>query len=223
MGGKPSGTVTFLFTDVEGSTERWQDDDGTMSEELAAHDETIRTVVERHAGRVFKHTGDGMCAVFASASSAVTAAVEAQTRLELPVRMGLHTGEAEARDDDFFGPTLNLTARVMDAGHGGQVLVSSATAGLVRDRVLVDLGGHRLKGLIGVERIFQVGEGEFPALRSLARLERNLPPQRTEFLGRVEELESVIGLLRERSIVTVTAVGGAGKTRLALRGGRRGR
>lgn len=219
MGDNPSGTVTFLFTDIEGSTERWQADDEAMSEALAAHDATIQAVVERHGGNVFKHTGDGMCAVFVSAPSAVIAAVEAQAGLELPVRMGVHTGEAESRGGDYFGPTLNLTARVMDAGHGGQVLVSSATAGLVRDRGLVDLGEHRLKGLDAVERIFQVGDGEFPVLRSLARLDHNLPPQRTEFVGRVEELETLSGLIRERSLVTVTAVGGAGKTRLALQAG----
>jgi predicted ATPase len=219
MDDNPSGTVTFLFTDIEGSTERWQHDDEAMSGALAAHDQTIRAVVDRHGGSVFKHTGDGLCAVFASAPSAVTAAVEAQAGLELPVRMGVHTGEAESRDGDYFGPTLNLTARVMDAGHGGQVLVSSATAGLIRDRALVDLGEHRLKGLDRLERIFQVGDGAFPALRSLARLDHNMPAQRTEFIGRVEELEALTDLLRERSLVTVTAVGGAGKTRLALQAG----
>ena len=166
MGGNPTGTVTFLFTDIEGSTERWQRDSGLMAEALAKHDQLIRSVVQRHGGVVFKHTGDGMCAAFVSSPSAVAAAVEAQGGLELPVRMGVHTGEAESRDGDYFGPTVNLAARVMDAGHGGQVLVSSATAALVRDRVLVDLGEHRLKGLDGLERIFQVGDGEFPKLRT---------------------------------------------------------
>ena len=167
MGDNPTGTVTFLFTDIEGSTERWQRDGGLMAEALAAHDQLIRAAIERHGGVVFKHTGDGLCAAFVSSPSAVAAAVEAQSGLELPVRMGIHTGEAESRDGDYFGPTLNLAARVMDAGHGGQVLVSSATAGLVRDRVLVDLGEHRLKGLDGLERIFQVGERAFPSLRTM--------------------------------------------------------
>src|SRR5258706_8128624 len=128
MADQPSGTVTFLFTDIEGSTQRWQLDGRAMSDALATHDRVIRSAVERHGGVVFKHTGDGMCAVFRSAPAAMAAAVEAQAGLALPVRMGLHTGEAEMRNGDYFGATLNLTARVMDAGHGGQVLVSAATA-----------------------------------------------------------------------------------------------
>ena len=126
----PTGTVTFLFTDVEGSTERWQRDESAMSTALAAHDQVIRAAVEACDGRVFKHTGDGMCAVFTSARQAVSAAVQAQRLLTLPVRMGVHTGEAELRDGDYYGPTLNRTARVMDAGHGGQILLSAATAEL---------------------------------------------------------------------------------------------
>jgi predicted ATPase len=221
MGDNATGTVTFLFTDIEGSTERWQRDDRSMSASLEAHDHTIRSVVERHGGIVFKHTGDGMCAVFGSASAAVAAAVEAQAGLELPVRMGLHTGEAESRDDDYFGPTLNLAARVMDAGHGGQVLVSSATAGLVRDCALVDLGQHRLKGLQVLERIFQVGGREFPALRVATAHKGNLPVDATRFVGRVGELNDVVGRVTEHRSVTLLGVGGTGKTRLAAEVGHR--
>lgn len=220
MGDSVTGTVTFLFTDIEGSTERWQRDDRSMSEALAAHDHTIRSAVERHGGIVFKHTGDGMCAVFVSAPSAVAAAVEAQAGLGLPVRMGLHTGEAEFRDGDYFGPTLNRAARVMDAGHGGQVLVSSATAGLVRDHELVDLGEHELKGLDTAERIFQVGRGDFPVLRTPRPVLGNMPVELSSFVGRVDEVRSLVEELGEHRLVTLIGVGGTGKTRLSVEAAR---
>ena len=215
-GGGLSGTVTFLFTDIEGSTERWQRDREAMAVALAVHDELIRSSVERHGGQVFKHTGDGMCVVFASASAAVTAAVEVQAGLGLPVRMGLHTGEAESRDDDYFGPTLNRAARVMDAGHGGQVLVSSATAGLLSDVDLVDLGEHKLKGLETPERIFQVGHHTFPALRTPRPVLGNLPIELSTFIGRSEEVASLVAELTDQRLVTLIGVGGTGKTRLAV-------
>jgi predicted ATPase len=211
--------VTFLFTDIEGSTERWQFDDQAMAAALAAHDELIRSVVERHGGAVFKHTGDGMCVVFGSATEAVAAAVEVQSGVELPVRMGLHTGEAESRDGDFFGPTLNRAARVMDAGHGGQVLLSSATAGLVRGLDLVDLGEHRLKGLDTPERIFQVGHVPFPALRTPRPMLGNLPVELSTFVGRSHELKSLVDELEGHRLVTLIGVGGTGKTRLAIETG----
>ena len=124
----PSGVVTFLFTDVEGSTRRWETDADAMRAALAAHDEVLRTAIEAHGGFMFKHTGDGVCAAFASPRSAVDAAVAAQRALELPVRMGLATGEAELRDGDYFGTVLNRAARVMAAGHGGQILLADSTA-----------------------------------------------------------------------------------------------
>jgi predicted ATPase len=212
----PTGTVTFLFTDIEGSTERWQRDDRAMGSALVAHDELLRTVTERHGGTVFKHTGDGMCVVFTSAPEAVAAAIEAQQSLELPVRMGLHTGEAESRDGDYFGPTLNRAARVMDAGHGGQILVSAATAGLVRHLDLVDLGEHHLKGLETSERIHQVGRGEFPPLRTPRPMVGNLPVQLTTFVGRTHEVKSLAEELDDHRMVTLIGVGGTGKTRLAV-------
>ena len=219
MGDHPTGTVTFLFTDIEGSTQRWQLDDHAMSDALAAHDNLIRAVVERHGGLVFKHTGDGLCAVFTSAPAAIAAAVEAQAGLELPVRMGLNTGEAEWRDGDYFGPTLNRTARVMDAGHGGQVLVSSSTAGLARDHELLDLGEHHLKGLDTTERIFQVGPGEFPALRTPRQTAGNLPVELSAFVGRRHEVKSLVDELADHRLVTLIGVGGTGKTRLAVETG----
>jgi class 3 adenylate cyclase len=127
-------TYTFLFTDVEGSTRRWESNPGGMRGALEAHDRTLREAVAAHQGMVFKHTGDGVCAVFASPTEATLAAIDAQRKLVLPVRMGIHTGEAISRDEDFFGVTLNRCARVMDVGHGGQVLLSSAAAGYEPNR-----------------------------------------------------------------------------------------
>ena len=115
----PSGVVSFLFTDVEGSTRRWETDADAMRAALAAHDEVLRQAIEVQGGWLFKHTGDGVCAAFASPRCAVDAAVAAQRALELPVRMGIATGEAELREGDYFGAVLNRAARVMAAGHGG--------------------------------------------------------------------------------------------------------
>ncbi len=213
---KRVGTLTFLFTDIEGSTERWNQDERAMSGSLAAHDRTIRSVVESHGGIVFKHTGDGACAVFTSAPAAVTAAIQAQAELRLPVRMGLHTGDAEMRDGDYFGQTLNRASRVMDAGHGGQVLVSSATAALTRDHALIDLGEHHLKGLETPERIFQVGPGAFPALRTRQHKDGNLPVELSTFIGRSREVESLANELADHRLVTLIGTGGTGKTRLAV-------
>ncbi|MDT5119737.1 MAG: hypothetical protein QOE30_5476, partial [Mycobacterium sp.] len=124
----PSGVVTFLFTDVEGSTRRWESDAEAMRVALAAHDDVLRAAIETHGGWLFKHTGDGVVAAFDSPRLAVDAAVAAQRALELPVRMGLATGEAEMRNGDYFGAVLNRAARVMAAGHGGQVLLAESTA-----------------------------------------------------------------------------------------------
>ena len=120
----PSGVVTFLFTDVEGSTRRWEKDADAMRAALSAHDEVLRQVIEAHGGFMFKHTGDGVCAAFGSPKAAVDAAVDAQRALELPVRMGIATGEAELREGDYSGAVLNRAARVMAAGHGGQILLA---------------------------------------------------------------------------------------------------
>lgn len=128
----PSGVVTFLFTDVEGSTRRWEGDPEAMRKALSAHDEVLRSAIQAHGGFLFKHTGDGVCAAFSSPKSAVEAAVDAQRALELPVRMGISTGEAEVRVGDYFGAVLNRAARVMAAGHGGQILLDGLTAGLLR-------------------------------------------------------------------------------------------
>ena len=216
----PSGTVTFLFTDIEGSTRRWEADPDVMRAALATHDDVLRSAIEDSGGWLFKHTGDGVCAAFASARAAVDAAVAAQRPLGLPVRMGIATGEAEQRGDDYFGPALNRAARVMAVGHGGQILVSNSTAALLAGVDLLDLGEHRLRDLSGVEHLFQVrAEGlatTFPPLKTVNAVPGNLPMQTTSFVGRREEIRALIELVRTHRLVTLTGVGGVGKTRLAV-------
>jgi predicted ATPase/class 3 adenylate cyclase len=218
--GRPSGTVTFLFTDIEVSTRRWEADPEGMREALAAHDDVLRAAVDANGGWLFKHTGDGVCAAFQSARAAVDAAIDAQRSLELPVRMGIVTGEPEQRGDDYFGPALNRAARVMAVGHGGQILLSSSTAGLVTGVDLVDLGEHRLRDLSGVEHLFQVcADGllsEFPRLRTVDAVPGNLPAQATSFVGRDVEVKELAELVHVHRLVTLTGVGGVGKTRLAV-------
>jgi len=216
----PSGVVTFLFTDVEGSTRRWETDADAMREALAAHDEVLRKAIEAHGGWLFKHTGDGVCAAFASPRSAVDAAVAAQRALELPVRMGIATGEAELRGTDYFGAVLNRAARVMAAGHGGQILLAEPTAGLLTGVDLVDLGPRRLRDLPTAVGLFQVRapglRTDFPPLRGLDATPGNLRPAVTSFIGRESEVAEVQVVLRAHRLVTLTGVGGVGKTRLAL-------
>jgi predicted ATPase len=216
----PSGIVTFLFTDIEGSTRRWDSDPDGMREALAAHDDLMRRTVGTHQGWMFKHTGDGVCAVFASPRSAVDAAVAAQRALELPVRMGIATGEAELRGEDYFGSVLNRAARVMAAGHGGQILVDGATAALLSDVDLVDLGPRRLRDITKPVEISQVRApglpSDFPPLRSFDAAPGNLRTPGNSFVGREVELAEVERLLKAHRLVTLTGVGGVGKTRLAL-------
>ncbi|MGO9030412.1 ATP-binding protein [Mycobacterium sp.] len=216
----PSGVVTFLFTDVEGSTRRWEADADGMRIALAAHDEVLRGAIEAYDGFLFSHTGDGFVAAFASPMSAVNAAIDAQRELQLPVRMGLATGEAELRDGDYFGTVLNRAARVMAAGHGGQILLAESTAGLVSGVDLVDLGLRRLRDLPTPVQVFQVQAAglrtEFPSLRALDVGPGNLRPAPTSFIGRESEVAEVEAVLRAHRVVTLTGVGGVGKTRLAV-------
>src|SRR5262249_53456300 len=151
-----TGTVTFLLTDIEGSTARWEREPEAMRVALAAHDELLRTAVQDVDGVVFKHTGDGIAAVFTSPSAAVSAAMAAQRRLALPVRMGICTGEAELRDGDYFGGPVNRAQRIMAAGHGGQILVAGSSAALAEGYDFVDLGEHRLRGLSQRQRLYQL-------------------------------------------------------------------
>jgi predicted ATPase len=213
----PRGTVTFLFTDIEGSTRLLRD---LGAEEyaaaLAGHRRVLREAFERHGGVEVDTQGDAFFVAFPTAPGALDAAREAQHALELPVRMGLHTGTPLLTDEGYVGGDVHRAARIAAAGHGRQVLVSAATAALVRRDELRDLGEHRLKDLSASERIFQLGGEDFPALRTLYRT--NLPIPATQFLGRERELAEVRELLTrdDARLLTLTGAGGSGKTRLSL-------
>jgi predicted ATPase len=212
--------VTFLFTDIEGSTRRWESDADQMRAALLAHDTVLRTAIESHDGFLFSHTGDGVVAAFNSPKAAVDAAVAAQRALELPVRMGLATGEAELRDGDYFGTVLNRAARVMAAGHGGQILLADSTASLVSGVDLVDLGPRRLRDVPMPVGVFQArAEGlcmNFPPLRALDTTPGNLRPATTSFIGRESGVSEIAAAVRAHRLITLTGAGGVGKTRLAL-------
>jgi predicted ATPase len=212
--------VTFLFTDIEGSTRRWEADADAMRGSLGVHDKVLRSVIASHGGWLFKHTGDGVIAAFASPKAAVDAAIAAQRQLEMPVRMGIATGEAALQDGDYFGAVLNRAARVMAAGHGGQVLVADSTAALISGIDLLDLGLRRLRDVPTPVGLFQVRAPDlreaFPPLRALDPSPGNLRPATTSFIGRDSEVAEVKEALRAHRLVTLTGVGGVGKTRLAL-------
>src|SRR6201997_3517737 len=216
----PSGVVSFLFTDIEGSTRRWEADADAMRAALLAHDTVLRLAIEAHSGFLFGHTGDGVVAAFASPKAAVDAAVHAQRELELPVRMGIATGEAELRDGDYFGTVLNRAARVMAAGHGGQILVADSTAGLLSGVELVNLGPRRLRDLTNPIGIFQLAapglRTEFPPLRTIDSSQGNLRPATSRLIGRDDEIEDVASAMGSHRLVTLAGVGGVGKTRLAV-------
>jgi predicted ATPase/class 3 adenylate cyclase len=233
--GLPQGTVTFLFTDLEGSTRRWEEHPAEMKDALARHNAIVQGAVESHDGVVFSTMGDGMAAVFASAREAVRAVLAAQVGLAaadwgevtgpLAARMGLLTDEGVLGGEHYLNQPLNRCARLMAAAHGGQALVSGATELLVRDDLpegcaLVDLGEHRLRDLARPVRIFQLtGPGlrsEFPPLRTLEAFAGNLPVQLSSFVGRADELAGLAAAVQRSPLVTVTGPGGVGKTRLAV-------
>ncbi len=237
MASRPTGTVAFLFTDVEGSTRRWELDPEKMAGALARHDALLREAIEAHGGYVFKAMGDAFCAAFATTSDAAAAALRIQRALleedfssvgGMPVRMALHAGSAQEREGDYFGPALNRVARLLAVGHGGQVIVSGTAADLLHDAMppestLRDLGSHRLKDLARAERVYQLsGSGlpqAFPALRSLEQTPNNLPLQLTSFVGREAELAEIDRLLREYRLLTLVGTAGSGKTRCAIQAG----
>lgn len=277
----PTGTVTFLFTDIEGSTQLWEKYPHSMRDALSRHDELLRQVIEANGGRVVKNLGDGIYAVFRRAGDAVVAAVEAQNQLQIKgdglrkqnggreavaisggtahhepknangglaaerlsadfgtrpaelatplirVRMGIHTGEAELREGDYHGSAVNRAERLMSAGHGGQILLSSTTASVCEGVLppgteLRDLGEHRLRGLTRPERIYQLVVSDqpsnFPPLRSLGEYVVSLPTPATRFVGRGAEVRQIVDLLNDAAIRLLSLVGpgGTGKTRLAI-------
>jgi predicted ATPase/class 3 adenylate cyclase len=227
---------TFLFTDIEASTRLWEEHPSEMTAALARHDAILSAAVAQGNGQVVKTTGDGMIAVFDSVEATLAAAIQAQKTLSaepwestgpLRVRMGVHAGDTESRDGDYFGPAMNRAARIMAAGHGGQVLLSGVAAGLAGGRLprgatLQDLGTHRLKDLTLPEHLHQLVhediDSEFPAPITLDARPHNLPLQSTEFLGRGNELTAIQVMLESPNtrLLTIAGPGGAGKTRLGL-------
>ncbi len=213
----PHGTVTFLFTDIEGSTRLLQERGDEYAEMLAGHHQVLRGEFARHGGVEVNTQGDAFFVAFEKASDALAAAAAARDALgagPIRVRMGLHTGEPTLAGEDYVGIDVHRAARIAAAGHGGQILLSQATRDLVRADRLRDLGVHRLKDLAVPERLYQLGEDEFPPLKTVDQT--NLPVQPTPFVGRERELAEVLALLDSHRIVTLTGPGGSGKTRLAL-------
>lgn len=234
----PIGTISFLFTDIVGSTRLWEKHPNHMGKALARHDAILRAAAEAHGGYVFKTVGDAFCVAFETPRNAILAAIEAQTALGaedwqeiavLKVRMGIHTGVAEFRGGDYFGGTLNRVSRIESAAHGGQILLSQITCELLQDEGLQitfkSLGEHRLRNLDRPEHLFQaMAEGlssEFPPPKSMEVLPNNLPVQSTSFIGREREMEEVRRFLEKGRLVTLTGTGGTGKTRLSLEVGAR--
>ena len=234
MAPPPTGTITFLFTDIEGSSQRWERYPEAMALALVRHDTILREAFETRGGLVFKTIGDAFCVAFDTAQSALNAALEAQRLLlmesweevgGLRVRIAMHTGAAEFRDNDYFGQSLNRVSRILSAAHGGQTLLSLAAQELVRDLFpegvrLRHLGEHRLRDLARPEQIFQLMANDlpadFPPLRSLENVPNNLPVQLTGFVGRENEMAEVKRLLEGTHLLTLTGTGGTGKTRISL-------
>jgi predicted ATPase/class 3 adenylate cyclase len=234
---RPSGTVTFLFSDIEGSTARWDRDSDIMAAALERHDALMRAALEARGAYIFKTVGDAFCAAFSTARDAITAALDAQRALAaedfsavdgVRVRMALHTGRSDERDGDYFGPAVNRVARLLAIGHGGQVLVSGVAADLLQGEMppessLRDLGAHRLRDLARPEQVYQLIALDlpetFPTLRSLDELPNNLPRQLTSFVGRDDVVAEVAALIEKFPLVTLVGTGGAGKTRCAVQVG----
>jgi class 3 adenylate cyclase len=238
MTSNPTGTVTFLFTDIEGSTKLAQQYPDAMPVLLARHNEILNQAIEAHNGFVFRVIGDSFSASFHSANDALNAALEGQRWLHneawspapIKVRMGIHTGaaqvEIENKENTYSGyATLALTQRIMSAGHGGQILLSQSTYDLTRDRLpekaqLVDMGERHLKDVLRSEHLYQLSVSDLPSefapLNTLETFTHNLPGQLTSFIGRKKEIDEVRKLVAAHRIITLTGSGGAGKTRLSL-------
>src|ERR1700756_1471685 len=231
----PSGTVTFLLTDLEGSTRLWEQDPAAMKAAMARHDELLESAITAHQGFVFARMGDGVAAASPPAGQAIAAAAAIQrvlsdepwgTASPLRARIGLHTGEGIlVEGSGYASRPVNQCSRLMAAAHGGQVVVSGTTEALVCEQLpdgfgLVDLGEDRLRDLGRPTRVFQLNTAacpqEFPPLRSLDAFPGNLPAQVSTFIGRRAEMDRVAAALSDSRVVTITGVGGVGKTRLAL-------
>jgi predicted ATPase len=213
----PTGTVTFLFTDVEGSTRLLHELGDAYADALGEHRKALRECFGRHGGVEVDAQGDAFFVAFARASDALAAAAAGRDVLAsgpIRVRIGVHTGEPLVADGGYVGIDVHRAARIAAAGHGGQILVSQSTQDLAGSELLNDLGEHRLKDLTAPERIYQFGDDDFPPLKSLNAT--NLPVQPTPFVGREQELSQVLALLSSHYLVTLTGAGGSGKTRLAL-------
>jgi predicted ATPase/class 3 adenylate cyclase len=233
----PSGTLTFLFTDIEGSTQRWERDRAAMQDAVRRHDELVRATIVSNGGVVFKTVGDAFYAIFELAPKAAQAALSVQAAISdadfggvggLAVRIALHTGNADERGGDYFGPALNRVARLLSTGYGGQTVLSGVTAGLIEGQlppgaILHDLGMHRLKDLERPEHVHQLSaqgtRHEYPPLKSLDASPNNLPVQLTSFVERDRDIAEITELLEEHRVVTLVGSGGVGKTRISLQVG----
>lgn len=226
----PTGTVTFLFTDIQRSTELWEEDPGAMEQALVFHDAVIRGACEEHRGHVFATGGDGFAVAFSTPDDGVGAAIDAQLELTgsnspLRVRMGIHTGAASERDGDYFGPTVNRCSRLAAAAYGGQIVLSEASRRLLDEIELepvafVDLGEHTLRGLRTQERVFQVVHPDLPSdfapLHTARESRGRLPAPLSSFVGREAEVRDLTGRMSTQRLITLIGIGGAGKTRLAI-------
>jgi predicted ATPase len=215
----------FVMSDVVGSTALWETHGEAMRTALETHDRLLHGAIESAGGRVFKHTGDGMIAVFDDVDNAVTGALGAVNALTegdwgdtgaLEVRVSAHAGTASVRDGDFFGPPVNKVARINGIGHGGQVLVSDIARQLMVEPAGIDLGVHQLRDLSEPVRLWQLDAGDYPSLRTLKEARHNLPVMPTEFIGRHAEVDELRALIDHHRLVTISGVGGCGKTRLAI-------
>ena len=235
--GAPVGAVTFLFTDIEGSTKLWESYPQATGEALAQHDKLLQSSIKYHGGHVFKSTGDGFCAAFSTAANALEAALDSQYSLhkekwpepieEIKVRMANHSGTADTRDGDYFGPPLNRVARMESVAHGGQIILSQAARRLLGNDLptnvdLIDLGTYHLRSLQQPEKIYQAAspnlQADIPPILTEKKGRSNLPSQPTSFIGRNTELEQIIKLIDQPDcrLLTLVGPGGIGKTRLAL-------
>ena len=229
MAEQPSGEVCFLFTDVEGSTQLWAEHTTAMEGALARHDEILQNAIRAFGGYLFSSAGDSVAAAFSSPAAAVATAIDAQVALHrerwdglpggLRVRMGLHLGTAQERAENYFGPAVNLAARVMSAAWGGQILCTAAVAEVV-DAPVDGLGDHRLRDIPGPVALFQILgptlPNDFPPPRTLDVAPSNLPAQRSTFVGRHDDIATVRRVLLDHRLLTLTGPGGVGKTRLAI-------